>query len=339
MKAWRMHKAGEIRLDKIQAQDPTGQCAKVKVSYASLSAIDSMLYTGELSPQKMPFTIGSQAVGMVTEVGEGVTNVVRGDRVVIDPYLYCEGCDPCAKGKFVDCVDLKMYGVYDDGFMSDFCIVRSEDLFKLPDRVKDEEAIFAAHIALAMNIMAKLELEKGEHVVIMGASLVGIILAQVALYYQAIPILVDTRGDRLSIAENLGVYYCVNSTVDDARKKIFSMTGGSMASAVVYFTGTNSSLPKSLEYAASGGRVVVAGWSGTKPDLAASFSQVFSKQLTVYGVSNGAKMIPAAINMLANRTVNVTPFVKRTIAFENVDEALKTQVDHPDKDIKVLVKM
>ncbi len=339
MKAWRIIEPGKLELADLPAKAASGKLVKIKLSYSALSTTDRLVFDGNMEKADFPVTLGRQGVGMVTAAGDEVTNVSRGDRVVADPYIVCGAC-ACRAGRFTECVALKAYGVQEDGFLSDFALVRSDDLFKLPDRVKDQEAVFAGHTALAMNAVSKLNLEKGEHVVIVGATAVGIILAQVAMYYQAVPILVDTRADRLAIAEGLGVYYCVNSVEEDISKKIFSLTGGRMAETLCYLSfGDTQGLNRSLEYVGNCGRVAIVGWAGIKPELPASFYKVFSRQLTVYGVSNGAKMIPAAINMLANKRVETAPLVSREIPFSSVAEALKEQADHPHKYLKVLVKI
>lgn len=83
-------------------------------------------------------------------------------------------------------------------------VVPQSDLILLPPKVTPEEGVFIESVALAIAALDKLKLEKGEHIVIMGATGVGLILAQAALYYQAVPILVDLRRDRLELAERLG---------------------------------------------------------------------------------------------------------------------------------------
>ena len=264
MKAWRIFEPKKLEQVEIPHAPATGKNVKIKLSYSALSTSDRLVYTGQMTPKVYPLTIGRQGVGMVTEVGEEVTSFARGDRVVVDPYVFCEECGPCKDGRFNECMNPETYGVHEDGLLSDFAIVRYEDVFKLPERVKDTDAIFTGHVAFALNILSKLNLEKGEHLVIVGASVVGILLAQAAIYYQAVPILVDSRAERLKIAERLGVYYCINSVDEDVPKKIFSLTGGNMSETVCYLSYSDAPLSKSLELAKINGRVVIAGWSGMK---------------------------------------------------------------------------
>jgi len=341
MQAWKLNQDGKIALEKIEAVSPSEGFIKVKVGYSLVSYMDVKMFEGKITPTRRPITIGHHAVGMVSEVSEGAGSVARGDRVVIDPFICCDLCDDSKDrdAKCSECTDLKMYGLHEDGLMSDFAVVRADDVYKLPERIKDEDAVFTPHVAFAVNIINKLQLDKGEHLVIVGATVVGIMLAQLALYYQAIPILVDTREERLNIAENLGVYYCINSVKEDVKKKIFTLTGGSMASAITYFPTGDNIISKCFNYASTGGRVCIGDWSGEQKDLSGSFNAVLSKQLSVFGVNNGAKLIPAAINMLANKTVSVAGMVSSTVAFKDVDKALVEESAHPNKNIKILVKV
>ena len=222
--------------------------------------------------------------------------------------------------------------------MSDFVVVPASIAYKLPERVTDSDAVFTEHIALSINAVSKLNLENGEHIVIVGANALGIILAQVALYYQAIPILVDTDAAALAVAEELGVYYTVNSVEADPMKKIFSITGGRMADAAAFVATSHMSFGRSLDYVKVGGRVALTGWSKLSEDVTGSFSGILNKQLKVFGVNNGVRMFPSAINLLATRTINVSRLIGREVKFEEVDKAMSENAEGLDRFVKTVVK-
>lgn len=338
MKAWRMYAPHEVRLDEMEAQ-PVGEgCVKIKVLSSALSLTDTLIYNGDIEVP-YPLILGRQGVGLVTEVGDAVTTLARGNRVVIDPYASCHACSACKAGKPYDCEKKLSFGYDEDGFMRDFAVVNADDVHALPDRVKDSDAVFLEHIAMAVNTVSKLDIEKGEHLVIVGASVIGIIMAQVAIYYQAVPILVDMRQDRLDTAAALGIYYTVNSVDTDPYKKIFSLTGGRMAEAVAYMSSAKMPLQRSIDYAGKGGRMAIVGWSNVGYELGANLSAVLNKQMTVTGISGSAKNLPTAINMLANKTVSVAPLISKEIPFDEVESCLAEQAQHPDKYVKVIVKI
>ena len=338
MQAWKLNSANTVVLEKNEAISPAEGFVKVKIQRALLSNVDILMCMGKVNINRKPITLGHHAVGIVSEVGEGVKSIERGDRVVFDSFVSCNRCSDERELECCDCTELKMYGMHEDGFFSDFVVVKQDDVFKLPERVEDDEAIFAPHVAFAVNAVNKLNLKKGEHVVIMGASVTGVMVAQLALYYQAIPILVDPRQERLDNAENLGVYYCINSVNEDVKKKIFTLTGGSFASAVVYFPSGTSQVSRCLDFTASGGRVCIAGWNGIQPDLMGNLNALVNKQLKIFGVNNGAKLIPTAINMLATKTVSAQGATSAIAKFADLDKVVQEELKNPERDTKVLVK-
>lgn len=337
MKAWRVYEPGVLRLDDMDSQPVGENCVKIKLLAASVSLSDVDVFDGKLKAD-YPIILGRHGVGMVTEVGEGVQTLSRGDKVAASPYACCHACASCLGGRTAECEKALTFGETEDGFMRDFAVVSADDVFAIPDRIEDKDALFLEHIAMAVNTVSKLDLEKGEHIVIVGASITGIILAQVAMYYQAVPVLVDVRADRLELAAKLGVYYTVNSVDTDPYKKIFSLTGGRMAETVAYMAGSNMPFGRSLEYAAKGGRAAIVGWHSFD-DLEAPLSTVMSRRLTVMGVTDTGKNISSAINMLANKTVNVSSLISKEIPFAEAGDYVKEISALPHKYMKVIVKM
>ena len=276
---------------------------------------------------------------MVTEVGEGVTAYKRGDRVAVNPVTSCGACAACVSGHPHECNHTLTYGEQEDGFMRDFSVVSAEDLIKLPDRISDNDAVFLEHIAMAINAVGALDLDKGEHIVVYGATLVGLILAQAAIYYQAVPVLVDMRADRLELAESLGVYYTVNPVDIDPFKKIFAITGGRMAETVAFMADSRMRPGFALNYAAQGGRVAFVGWKELLDETDASIAPVIEKRLKVTGVGCNGRNMQSAVNMLANKAVNVEKLVSKEVDLSHAGEVVAEYAAYPDKYLKVPVKI
>lgn len=337
MKAQRIYGPGDVRAEELPSQPVGENCVKIKILKAAVTHSDNLIYEGTRSV-KYPVTLGRHCVGMVTEVGEAVKGYARGNKVAVSPIKACRKCSECAAGRFDSCLNKLEYGVGEDGFFRDFAVVGAEDLYKLPERIEDSEAMFLEQIAMAINIVGKLGLEKGEHIAIVGATVTGIILAQVAIYYQAVPVLMDLRRDRLDVASNFGVYYTVDTTESDAHKKIFSLTGGRMAETCAYMAQGIMPLTRTFDFLSNRGRMAICIPDGAK-ELSADLSVAVKKQLDLFGISGMGKNIPSAINMLANKSVKVAPLISKEVKFDEVPEALKEMGQHPDKYVKVIVNM
>ena len=316
MKAWRLNSPNLIELADMDSQ-PVGEgCVKIKLRYSAVSATDLLLYDGKV-PFEGPLVLGRQGVGMVTEVGDGVKTVVRGDIVAIRPFSACGGCLACKKGKFADCENKIIHGYTEDGFLCDFAVVRAEDVYKLPERIDKKSALFLEHIDIAISVINQLELERGEHIVINGATYLGLTIAQLALSCQAVPIVVDVDPVRLAVAERY-VYYALDYTKVDVRKKILMITGGRMSETVVHLHSSAMPINQALALAGKRGRVAVAGWEYTADLSGIDCKYLLNNQLTMVGVNGSNNNFSAAINMLVNHTVQVD--------FDNLPEVTFAEV-------------
>lgn len=338
MKAYRVHSIRSVSLDEMDAQPVGENCVKIKNLICGVSSADIAVYTGKV-PVQFPIIPIRQCVGFVSEVGEAVNGISRGNRVVAYPQASCHLCKACRDGRYVDCEKPNTFGIGEDGFMSDFSVVSASDLYVIPDRLKDEEAVYTEHTALAINVISKLRIEKGEHIVIVGATAIGIILAQVAMYYQAVPIVVDMREDMLNACRQAGVYYTINSVSDDVNKKILSITGGHMADACAYFLSSTMPLKNVFDYTAVRGRVALVGRLNDE-ELKCNLNGLVEKKIDLVTVADCGKYYPSAINMLANQTVSVACLPSRIVPFAEFPAALEEESsDGGDDGVKILVKV
>lgn len=338
MKAWRVHSSGKIALDEMESQTVGADCVKLKVLTCGISGSDSAIYRGS-KKSNLPVILGRQAVGFVSEIGSQVKTLQRGNRVVVFPYASCHKCEMCQAGKYSDCDEFKEYGVDEDGFMRDFAVVDSRDLYVLPDQVSDVEALFTEPIAAALHTVNKLKIEKGDTVVIVGATIIGLILAQVVMYYQAVPIVLDVRDDRLDIAKSLGVYYTVNTVTEDAAKKVLAITGAHMADSVAYLVSSKMPPQLCMDYSAPNTAIALVGTEENAGSLEVDLLPFLKKRMRMYAVADCGKYFSPAINLLVNKTVNVEPLISDEVNFQNFKKSFEEFVKTPDRFIKLVVKM
>ncbi len=336
MKAYRIHSPNTVTLDEMDAQPVGENCIKIKNLVCGISTADFAVLTGKQIVQ-YPIIPVRQCVGFVSEVGESVSGILRGNRVVVYPQASCHNCRPCKEARFYDCEKPRYFGITEDGFLSDFSVVSADDVYVIPDRLKDEEAIYTEHTATAISVLSRLNVEKGEHIIIVGASTLGIILAQVAMYYQAVPIVVDMREDMLAVAQKAGVYYTINSVEEDVNKKVISLTGGHMANACAYIVSSTMPLRNSFDITAKHGRVALVGNSRAE-ELKVDLGGMLEKGIDLLTVTSCGKNYPSAINMLANRTVSVDMLPRHEVSFADAGKALDDGIAGNDEG-KILVRI
>lgn len=311
-------------------------CVKVKILYATLSRTDRRIYNGKITGKGLPITIGRDAVGMVTEVGDDVKKFARGDMVAIMPYIPCHNCSTCCDGEEYKCSQTLVLGTTEEGTMRDFAVFSASDLYKIPENVKNIDALLLDFVETAFDAVSTLELEKGQSLLITGATDMGLIIAQIALYYQFTPILIDVDDEKLELASKLGVIYTINKNVGNYEKKVFMDTAGKLADAAIYLEDGVLSPDNTAMLLKKHGKIAFTDNEFSFCESPLDTAIIINKQLSVYGVTGGIRYISTALNMLANKRVSLNVIKCEEIPFDEVASAI--EVGNSDNK-KIIVKM
>ncbi|MCL2860820.1 MAG: alcohol dehydrogenase catalytic domain-containing protein [Firmicutes bacterium] len=341
MRAWKVISHEEIVLEEMKPKALSEGQVKVKLNYSLITHSDILAFESNIQPE--PKIIGRLGVGMVSETHESVTNFVRGDRVLVSPYFVCKECFECENDNEHLCSNLKILSENTDGVLSDFVNITERQLIKLPENVSDNDAVFIEYVAHALNIFSKLKVQKGEHVVIVGANCEGMLCAHLALYYQAVPILIDTRADRLQKASEDGVYYAINSAEDDISSKILKATGGRMAEKAIITSYHDAHFLRVLKFVQKNARCVfgMLGKNEAAIDVSVplkNFNVIIEKSLSVYGVPDGFRHLVSAINLLANKSVKIKNLITKEVGFSEVDKVIAELKKTQDRFVGAIVK-
>ena len=154
--------------------------AIVRVTLSSICTSDLHIKHGSV-PRAVPdITVGHEMVGIVEEVGSGVTSVLPGDRVTVNVETFCGECFFCQKGFVNNCTDPNggwAMGCRIDGGQTEYVRVPYADqgLNKIPDHITDEQALFTGDILASGYWATRIsEIEKDDTVLIIGAGPTGI---------------------------------------------------------------------------------------------------------------------------------------------------------------------
>ena len=294
---------------------------KVKMSKVALSADDIVHFVTD-DDHVVP---GHSGVAYVSEADESL-GFRLGSRVIVSPFVKTEKYG-------VERVDV--LGVNKDGLLLDFISLPAENVYAIPDGISDEEAVFADYVALGSSIIESMDCEKGDYILISSASTVGLILAQIAIYYQLVPILVDINGDKLKLAEKWGVYYTLNPMFDNLERRVEEITGGRMCDFAV-FTGDSIQFSNMARLVKENGVVILSGYSSHNKHQF-DMNVILDKKLTVKGVADGIDEMSSAINLLANKIIKIDGVITKEVYFEDVPEMVKDCVEYPYQYNNILI--
>jgi len=330
MKGWKIVKPFTLKEEEILETDVCESFTKVKITKSIITLSDVLRYKDELDGENV--VLGSAGIGVVSEAKTNLFGLEKGKHVYIEPYREETQCDPNVNWKTIKGSSLSSAGIDFDGFLSDFASVDPGKLFILPDSVPDLDALFINHISLAISVVDKLEIQKGDYVAIVGGNNFANILAQLLIYYQAVPILITNNDEDAQIAKDSGVYYVLGAD-DNWQKEVHTFTSGRMVKSVVYVADCNIPVIKAFNLASHNASVAFTGVA--YKNNAISFSQAIKKQLKILCINNGYGNTASSINLIANKAINVTHLKLDSSTYENVPKAIENMSKTLDEKGKI----
>lgn len=310
--------------------------ALLKVKAVGICGSDIGAFRGTNALVSYPRIIGHEIVGEIVCIGQSNPKGLKvGDRVVVDPYLYCGKCYPCSIGRTNCCDDLKVLGVHVDGGMTEYFIHPDAMLLPIPDKMPWELAALAEPVTISLHGIHRGRVKKGESILIFGAGPIGIIAAIIAKYYGANPILADIVQERLDFARKLGIDNTVNSSTEDIVSRIDYLTGGKKVQVVMEASGSNAAIKKSLEVVCNAGRIVFTGWP--KEDTLFSTSTITKKELDLVGARTSANEFQEALSLLQKPELGIQRILTKTVHVFDAAETLTEIEKNPGRYMKVVV--
>jgi (R,R)-butanediol dehydrogenase/meso-butanediol dehydrogenase/diacetyl reductase len=190
MKAARWYKARDIRVENVEEPKVTAGHVKIEVAWAGICGSDLHEYaagpvfisanaphpvTGELPP----ITMGHEFSGTVVEVGEGVTKVKPGDKVVVEPIICCGECAACRQGKYNVCRKLGFVGLSGrGGGFSEYVVAEERWVHKMPEGLSLEQGALVEPAAVALHAVRQSKLKAGDKAAVFGTGPIGLLVIE-----------------------------------------------------------------------------------------------------------------------------------------------------------------
>jgi NAD+-dependent secondary alcohol dehydrogenase Adh1 len=241
----------------------------VKIGGAGVCRTDLHIIEGQWDSRMgtpLPYILGHENAGWVSEVGSAVTNVAVGDTVILHPTPTCGLCHACRAGDDMHCENSSFPGLSRDGGMAEYLLTSARACVKLDPSTQpaDVAALADAGITAYHAVRKALPLlYPGTTAVVIGAGGLGHIGVQCLAALSATRIIVvDRSPDALKLAEQLGAHHTVvadGGQVDAVK----DLTGGNGAHVVLDFVAEQEAETDAWNMTAPGGSDFVIGYGGT----------------------------------------------------------------------------
>jgi 2-desacetyl-2-hydroxyethyl bacteriochlorophyllide A dehydrogenase len=294
----------------------------VQTKYAGICGTDHALYNGLPGSANAvpPIVLGHENSGIVSAVGANVTNVKVGDRVTVDPNIYCGQCFYCRTGRPELCDHLSAVGVTRNGGLAQFFTAPSSVVYPLPDNVSFKAAATIEPISCAVHGVQLLHLTPYDKALVIGDGFMGQLFVQILQAYGVHQ--VDLAGiidEKLQLnKDKFNVQNTFNTTLD---------TLPSDYDVVIEAVGKPQTQEQAVNATRKGAQVLMFGVGHPDAHFEMNTYEIYQKQLTIQGSFINPNAFEDSIALLASGKLNVDPLISHVLTLEDVEAVLQGKVD------------
>lgn len=338
MKAIKLEKPWEVACVDLEKPVPKEGEALIRIITAGICGSDIGAFRGTNGLVSYPRVIGHELAGIVESIPENNKNGIKvGDRVVVDPYIYCGHCYPCRIGRTNCCTSLHVLGVHVDGGMAEYYTHPADLLVKIPEGMTWEEAAMAEPLTISLHGIHRGGVQAGEYCAIIGAGPIGLVAGLAAQAYGAHAILLDLVQERLDFAKSIGIEYVVNSGTENPEERIREITGGDMAQLVMECSGANVAIRSTLDYVSNAGRITFTGWP--KKETSIPTDLITKKEVDIRGARTSAGEFEEALDLIRTKKVDMNKILTKVIPIEEAPDTIVDIEKNPGNYMKVVVRI
>ncbi|WP_414156795.1 alcohol dehydrogenase AdhP [Pseudomonas sp. BNK-30] len=233
--------------------------ALLKMQCCGVCHTDLHVKNGDFG-DKTGVILGHEGIGVVVEVGPGVTSLKPGDRASVAWFFQgCGHCEYCNSGNETLCREVKNSGYTVDGGMAEACIVVADYAVKVPEGLDSAAAssITCAGVTTYKAVKSS-NIRPGQWIAVYGLGGLGNLALQYAKnVFNARVIAIDVNDEQLAFAREMGADLVVNARREDVAKVIQAQTGGAHAAVVTAVS--KSAFNSAVDALRAGGRLVAVG--------------------------------------------------------------------------------
>lgn len=327
----------DLRIEDVDPPQPGPGQALVRVRATAICGTDVGIYAGK-SLAKLPLIPGHESAGTVAGLGPGAGGLSVGDRVVLNPLVFCLRCAYCLAGKPSLCLRGGLMGRERPGTFAEFVVVEDYRCHKLPESVSYDDATSLVLLSTVLAGQRAARVRSGMSVAVIGLGPAGMLHIRLARLSGAHPVIGISRS-RWKL--ELGRRYGADATIEggDAAGEVLERTGGIGVDVAIECAGKAETLRQAMEMARPGGTVLAFGILPSRLEDFDGFD-LYYKELSLIGTR---AMSPAdfgkSIELVERQAIDLGPIVTQRYPLERLKEALDAAEKASRDALRVVVEI
>ena len=335
MKALVLRSAGELAVADVDTPEPRRDEVLVRVRNSGICGTDLKIFTGAV-PVAYPLIMGHEMAGEVVSGGDG--RVAPGQRVLVDPVLFCGTCLDCRAGRTNLCPNGGIIGREVNGGFADFVVAPRTHVYPLPDAIDTGSAPAIQVLTTCLHAQRRAGVSSGQSVAVVGLGVSGQLHVQLAKARGATTVIGLSRSVwKRGIASQLGADL-TGSSGEGAVRAVKDATGGHGADVVIECTGHMKALADAIAMVRPGGTIVLFGIY-TDREAALPFYQLYFKEPTIVSTRAATgEDFPESIALVARGVVSLSPLITQTVPLTQLRDALAMLEGDVDGRMKIILE-
>ncbi|WP_168012821.1 zinc-dependent alcohol dehydrogenase family protein [Halomonas salinarum] len=301
-------------------QEPTD--AVIRITHTTICGTDLHILKGDVPAVESGRILGHEGVGVVEEIGEGVSNLRVGDEVLISCITSCGRCDYCKRGVYAHCRDGGwILGHLIDGTQAEYVRIPHADnsLYPLPEEMDRAAAVMLSDILPTGHEIGALngEVKLGDSVAIVGAGPIGLAALMTSRFYSpAQIIMIDPDENRLKMAKQLGA---TDTIAQDPLEAIDKLTGGEGVDVAMEAVGIPETFDICQRIVRPGGHIANIGVHGKSVDF--QLQDLWIKNITLRTGLVNTDTIPVLMRVVESGGVEPAGLVTHRFKLNEIEKA------------------
>ena len=290
----------------------------IKVAYCGVCGTDRHIYEGNAS-SSLPVILGHEYSGVITDKGSKDAKFDIGNKVVVDPNIYCGYCRYCRIGKINFCENLKALGVTLNGGFAEYSIVPVSQAYRVPNDFDLRIATFAEPLSCCLRGIEHAGISPGNSVVIIGGGTIGLLMVQLVKNAGASRIiLIEPDPHKQKLGIELGADYYFSSIEEGIFEKINELTD-SQVDVVIECVGNKDTVDQAIKLAGKGGKIVIFGLAPKDQHITLNLQHLFQNELKIFNSFLNPFTIKPAIDLLTQNRIKVQKLITKQIFLKDIN--------------------